>query len=127
MLVFRAAIHKFLVRIVHREDPDQTASSEAVSSGSALIVTTFLHAANVRNFRTFSVPHFYLAVSQNNWSSKIFLLFDWRLKFLNIYCSGIYDNLKIIRTLFWHCLKYHRNLFGNKNHLVLYICNQSEI
>ena len=35
MLVFRAGIHKMLVRIASREDPDQTASSEAVLSGSA--------------------------------------------------------------------------------------------
>ena len=30
LLVFRAGIHKMLVRIANREDPDQTASSEAV-------------------------------------------------------------------------------------------------
>ena len=30
MLVFRAGIHKKLVRIANRTDPDQTASSEAV-------------------------------------------------------------------------------------------------
>ena len=30
MLVFRAGIYKMLVRIANREDPDQTASSEAV-------------------------------------------------------------------------------------------------
>ena len=30
MLIFRAGIHKMLVRIANREDPDQTASSEAV-------------------------------------------------------------------------------------------------
>ena len=30
MLVFMARIHKFLVRIANREDPGQTASSEAV-------------------------------------------------------------------------------------------------
>ena len=38
MLLFAAGIHKILVRIVNREDPDQTASSEAVWSGSALFV-----------------------------------------------------------------------------------------
>ena len=38
MLVFRAGIHKMLVRIANREDPDQTASSEAVWYGSALFV-----------------------------------------------------------------------------------------
>ena len=30
MLVIRAGIHKIFVRIVNREDPDQTASFEAV-------------------------------------------------------------------------------------------------
>ena len=30
MLVFRAEIHNFVVKIANREDPDQTASSEAV-------------------------------------------------------------------------------------------------
>ena len=30
LLVIRAGIHKMLVRIANREDPDQTASSEAV-------------------------------------------------------------------------------------------------
>ena len=30
MLIIRAGIHKMRVRIAHREDPDQTASSEAV-------------------------------------------------------------------------------------------------
>ena len=29
-LVFRAEIHKMLVKIANREDPDQTGSSEAV-------------------------------------------------------------------------------------------------
>ena len=41
MLVNIAEIHKMLVRIANREDPDQTASSEAVWSGSALFVYTF--------------------------------------------------------------------------------------
>ena len=36
MLVFRPGIHKMLVRIADRKDPDQTASSEAVLSESAL-------------------------------------------------------------------------------------------
>ena len=38
MLVIRAEIHKLLVRIANREDPDETAFSEAVWSGSALFV-----------------------------------------------------------------------------------------
>ena len=49
-----------LVRIANREDPDQTASSEAVWSGSALFGLTFLVATNVRNFRLFTV-HVYLS------------------------------------------------------------------
>ena len=42
MMVIRATIHKMLVRIANREDPDQTASEEAVGSGSALFVWAFL-------------------------------------------------------------------------------------
>ena len=41
MLVFRAGIHIMLLRIANREDPDQTALSEAVWSGSALFVYAF--------------------------------------------------------------------------------------
>ena len=40
MLVIRAGIHKMVVRIVNREDLDQTAS-EAVWSGSALFLKAF--------------------------------------------------------------------------------------
>ena len=42
MLVIRAGTHKMLDRITNREDSDQTASSEAVWSGSALFVYVFL-------------------------------------------------------------------------------------
>ena len=42
MLVFRAGINKTLNRISNREDPDQTASSEAAWSGSAMFVYAFL-------------------------------------------------------------------------------------
>ena len=42
MLVIKAGIHKMLDRVANREDPDQTASSEAVWSGSALFVLAFL-------------------------------------------------------------------------------------
>ena len=38
ILVIRIRIHKMLVSIANREYPDQTASSEAVWSGSALFV-----------------------------------------------------------------------------------------
>ena len=37
-MVIRAGIHKMLVRITNRGDPDQTASEEAVWSGSAMFV-----------------------------------------------------------------------------------------
>ena len=42
MKVIRAEIHKFLVRIANREDPDHTASSEAVCSACTLFVSAFL-------------------------------------------------------------------------------------
>ena len=41
MLFHRAGIYKMPVRIANSEDPDQTASSEAVWSGSALFVLAF--------------------------------------------------------------------------------------
>ena len=42
MFISRAEIDKMLVRIVNREDPDQTASEESVWSGSVLFVSAFL-------------------------------------------------------------------------------------
>ena len=42
MLVFRARIHKMLARKANSEDPDMTASDEAVRSGSALFVHAFV-------------------------------------------------------------------------------------
>ena len=46
-----------LVRIANRVDPDQTASSEAVYSGSALFVQALLagNYSSIQNFRTFTV------------------------------------------------------------------------
>ena len=41
MLVSRAGIHKTGVRVANRKNPDQTASSESVWSGSALCVSAF--------------------------------------------------------------------------------------
>ena len=38
LMVLRSGIYKMLVRMANREDPDQTASSEADWSGSALFV-----------------------------------------------------------------------------------------
>ena len=50
IMVIRAGINKILVRITNREDPDQTASSEAVWSGSALLVLAFLAGNKCSNF-----------------------------------------------------------------------------
>ena len=55
MLVTKAGIHKILITIANREDPDQTASAEAVSSGSALFVQVICQAASVLSFRTLTV------------------------------------------------------------------------
>ena len=55
ILFIRAGIHKMLFRLANREDPDQTDSSEAVWSGSALLSRPFWQATSGRNFRTFTV------------------------------------------------------------------------
>ena len=47
MWVIRGEFHNMLVSIENREDPDQTAFSEAVLSGSALFVSTFCKATSV--------------------------------------------------------------------------------
>ena len=44
-----------LVRIANREDPDQTAFEEAVSSGSACLSRPFWQATSVLNFGTASI------------------------------------------------------------------------
>ena len=62
MWVIRAQIHKIFSRIANSEDPDKTASEEAVLSGSALFVKKqsylVLHCLPVPNwlatFRTFT-------------------------------------------------------------------------
>ena len=41
MMVTQAGVFKMSVNIANREDPDQTASEEAVWSGSALFVCLF--------------------------------------------------------------------------------------
>ena len=82
MLVFSAGIHKMLVKIANREDPDQTASSEAVcpvcldlfgkqlanredldqTASSEVVWSGFvvfvLTLTSVWNFRTSTVPGF---------------------------------------------------------------------
>ena len=50
MLVFRACVHKMLVRVVKREDTDQE-----VWSGSALCLGHSWQATNVWNFGTFTI------------------------------------------------------------------------
>ena len=52
---FRAGIHKMLVRIANREDPDQTASAEAVCLGLRCLRMPFRQATDVLNFRTVTV------------------------------------------------------------------------
>ena len=70
MSVIRVGIHKMLVRIAHREDPELTASEEAVRSVSAPLVKAFL--ASVRNFQTFSIHLYfhYRKLLENNISSN---------------------------------------------------------
>ena len=51
MVVIRAGIQKMLARIANREDPDQTASSEAVRSGSSLFVKAFLAGNKYSKFK----------------------------------------------------------------------------
>ena len=51
-----AGMHKMVVRIANREDPDQTASSEAVCSESALFVKVLF--GRQANFRTVNVLKF---------------------------------------------------------------------
>ena len=55
MLVFRAEIHKMLVRISNRQDPDQTASSKQSDLGLHWLSRRFWEASSVKNFRTFMV------------------------------------------------------------------------
>ena len=60
MFGYNAGIHKMIVRIANREDHDQTASEEAVWSGSALFVLAFLTGNCVLNFSTLTINlHFY--------------------------------------------------------------------
>ena len=47
MLVIKAGIHKMLVRIRNREDPDQTASSEAADLGLPCLSRSFWQATSV--------------------------------------------------------------------------------
>ena len=61
MLVIRAETHKILVRLANRENPDQTASSEAVLKKQSdlglpcLSIGIFCQATSVQNFRTLMV------------------------------------------------------------------------
>ena len=60
-------MHKMLVRTANMEDPDQTASSEAVWSVSALFARPFWQAAIVWNFRTFTV--YFEVGAWSNWTN----------------------------------------------------------
>ena len=55
MLVFRAEIHKTLVSMVNREDPDQTASKKQSDLGLCCLSRPFGQATSGRNFRASSV------------------------------------------------------------------------
>ena len=50
-LVFRAGIHKMLIRIANREDPDQKQSD----LGLCCLSRPFWQETSVRNFRTFTI------------------------------------------------------------------------
>ena len=67
MLLIRAGIHKMLVRIANREDPNQTASSEAVWFVSAYFVWAFLQTMNSTSSKTCKTFLFLF-------SSKIFVI-----------------------------------------------------
>ena len=55
MLLFKTGIHKMLVRIANREDPDQTASFQKQSDlGLHCLSRHFLQATNVQKFRIFT-------------------------------------------------------------------------
>ena len=74
MWVIKAGIHKMLVRMAKREDPDQTASSsEAVWSGPALFVYAFQNSPNSDYFTpTFDSDFFKVSTEKNSKKSKIF-------------------------------------------------------
>ena len=56
MLVCRAEINKMLVQIANREDPNQTAASEAVLSGSqSCLSRPFCQRISVQNVRSFAL------------------------------------------------------------------------
>ena len=55
LLVTRAGIHKMLVRIANREDPDQTASDP----GLRCLPMPLWQATSVRNFKTFAVLSYF--------------------------------------------------------------------
>ena len=67
MWVIRAGIHKKLVRIANREDPDQTAFQKQSDLGLHCLSRFFWQVTSVQNFRTFTVGriHYYRAFSCN--------------------------------------------------------------
>ena len=66
MLVIRAGIHKMLIRIANREDPDQKQSDVSLSCLSK----PFWQTPSVPNFRTFTLINRY----RKNVSFNLFLI-----------------------------------------------------
>ena len=55
LLVIRTGIYKMLASIANREDPDQTASSEVVSSGFTLLSMPLWQVTSNGNIRTSTI------------------------------------------------------------------------
>ena len=58
MLVFRAGIHKFLVRVAIREDPIRLLLQKQSDLGLSYLPRPLRQVASVRNFRTFTICMF---------------------------------------------------------------------
>ena len=96
MLVIKAGNSKMLARIANGEDPDQTASKEAVGSGSALL-RPFWQATSVQKFTTYTVGfHTFYTCSSSDFiklpiclMTNISEMFHWH-KILLINVSYLY-------------------------------------
>ena len=82
MFVFRAQIHKMLVKLTNREDPDQTASRSQKQSDPGLhyLCKTFGHGTTVSKFKNIycNIVNKILIISEMrtgaNCQSRFFLL-----------------------------------------------------
>ena len=63
--IIRARIHKMLIIIANREDPDQTASTEAVKQTEKILIRLLLQKQSDQGLHCLSIP--FLA---GNWCSK---------------------------------------------------------